>query len=127
LNENLRRLQCHDGLNEPVRRERRKIWNVVAPLDQTRHGLASDPGQGHPKVTVTEGVDQISAVTTAADDRQRIGQRRAKAQPLPAHRSEIGEYLACAALEEGDSRRTDRLGEAAKLDCARDATGRPSA
>jgi hypothetical protein len=78
-------------LNEPVGRERRKIWSVVAPLDQTRDGLASDPGQGHPKVTVTKGVDQISAATTAADDRERIGQRRTKAQPPPAHGSEIGE------------------------------------
>ena len=71
-------------------------------------------------MTVTERMDQISAVTTAADDRQRIGQRRAKAQPLPAHRSEIGEYLACAALEKGNSRGIDGRGETAKLDCSRD-------
>ena len=67
-----------------------------------------------------ERMDQVSAVTTAADDRQRIGQRRAKAQPLPAHRSEIGEHLACAALEKGDSRGIDGRNEAAQFDCSRD-------
>ena len=55
-----------------------------------------------------------------SDDRQRIGKRGAKAEPLRSNGPEIREKLADASLEKGNSLGIERRGEAAKLDRSRD-------
>src|SRR5439155_1986845 len=100
----------------------REVEPGLAAGDERGYEPAGDRRQGQADMAVAESEPGVAVAQAAADDRQRVGQRRAKSHPVAAAAIVERPEQAAAALQQHlEAGRAGRRVEAAELDGAGDA------